>query len=710
MKRFHQFLALSAFSLLLTLPARSSLQDAQDDFAVTRPGQSVVIDVMGNDGALGADLRLLKAFKPAHGSASIENGRIRYTPAAGFQGSDSFKYMVQPAKSQPGQATVNVEVGQGGVSLRLAGRVVDDPIPNATVKVSVGGFDFVTQADANGNYVLDIAALRGDAFVTVTATGTSPTGAPVRFTSLVGEIVRLAGAAGGDGVLTRDENNQVNVTNLSTAQFVLLTDANGGNPVDSDQELIPLTQSVDIVELLQLAAVIKLVVDEGVPLPAGVSDPLALISDPAALDAFKASLAPDQLDLAIDAVSQDPNLVPGYRAGALPNNYALVFASAPGTIRSNITPIGLLSLTGATSGDAVLVDADPNNDDRWTWSLQGGDIVLDKVVPETVTYFDVLPSCTALGMNVTETVTQARFHMLQDGAGVDYVEASFLANRHYEDFDPGDGCPTPTDGTNLAIFQVLGFEDHTGELPFLPNESFGKFALATYAPSMGLFFGAAVFDFDTHTVNHPDMLPAFTAIVSDGRLEMDVTDSHGAGVAHQQYRRLQNDGAKGEGLFLLVTYPDGRKRVAHTLGSRIDGSATFDSANMAGLWRSGFDISRFDGDGTFGPGFYAVNNANFTGNQRTVGNDGSVVNSFPWTWAVENGTFIARTYTAVGFGRQASCAPFPNTTCFLSRVRSWQPIAREGNRIYVLEELADRANVNAVLKTGSQRLNFYELQ
>ena len=170
--------------------------------------------------------------------------------------------------------------------------------------------------------------------------------------------------------------------------------------------------------------------------------------------------------------------------------------------------------------------------------------------------------------------------MLQDGAGVDYVEASFLADRQYEDLDPTDNCPAPPNGTSLAIFQVLGFEDHTGELPFLPNESFGKFALATYAPSAGIFLGAAVFDFDTHTVNHADMLPGFTASVADGRLEMDVTDSHGAGVVHQQYRRLQMDGQKGEGLLVVQTYPDGRKRANYTLASRIDGSASFDSNNM----------------------------------------------------------------------------------------------------------------------------------
>jgi hypothetical protein len=702
-------LALSAFSLLAVHAARSGLPSAEDDFAVTRPGQSVLVDVMGNDGGMGADLRLLKAFKPAHGSASIENGRIRYTPAAGFQGSDSFKYMVQPAKSQPGQATVNVEVGQGGVSLRLAGRVVDSPIPGSTVKVSIGGYDFVTTADANGNYVLDISALRGDAFVTLQATGVSSSGAPVRFYSAVGEIVRLAGAAGSDGVLTRDEFNQVNVTNLSTAQFRLLAEANGGQPVDSDQELLPLTQNIDIAQLLQLAAVIKLVVDEGVPLPPGVTDALSLISDPAALDTFKASLAPYQLDVAIDEVAQDPNLTPGYRAGFVPTSYSLVFASAPGTIRSNLTPIGLLTVSGgAAGGSAVLIDSDADTDDRWNWSLDNGDIVLDKVLQQPSSGSDVNPNCTAHLMQVTETLSQLRLHRLQDGAGVDYVEAELTGQRVYQDDDPSDDCHPPADGLTTTIYQVLGFEDHTGELPFAGNEAFGKIALASYAPSAGIFLGAAVFDFDTHTVNHPDLQPNFTASVVDGRLEMDVTDSHGAGVAHQQYRRLQEDGAKGEGLLVLQTLPDSRQRVFYTMASRIDGSATFDNTNMAGLWRSGFDIARFEGDGTFGPGFYAVNNADFTGNQRTVGDTGEVFNSFPWTWAVENGNFIARTYRAPPFGTKNSCVGFD--PCFLTRTRAWQPISRVGNRIYVLEELMDRSTAAGPWKLSGQRMNFYELQ
>ena len=72
-------------ALGLAAPSRADLQKAQDDRAVVAGGMtSVLVDVLKNDGELGSGLRILKAFKPAHGNATIENGRIRYTPVLGF--------------------------------------------------------------------------------------------------------------------------------------------------------------------------------------------------------------------------------------------------------------------------------------------------------------------------------------------------------------------------------------------------------------------------------------------------------------------------------------------------------------------------------------------------------------------------------------------------------------------------------------------------
>ena len=63
--------------------AAPNLSEAAPDLAVTAPGQSVLVDVLANDRAsLGPDIRLLNAHKPRHGRVQVEDGRVRYTPAA----------------------------------------------------------------------------------------------------------------------------------------------------------------------------------------------------------------------------------------------------------------------------------------------------------------------------------------------------------------------------------------------------------------------------------------------------------------------------------------------------------------------------------------------------------------------------------------------------------------------------------------------------
>ena len=180
-------------------------QRAQHDAVAARVadlhagGQPVLVDVIANDGDVGATRRLVTVLPAGHGRTRVENGRVQYTPDAGFVGSDQFQYLVQAPKSPPRLGTVTVEVAGGGVILALRGRVTDEPVPGATVTVSVGGVDFTAIADENGVYTIDIAALDGDAFVSIHATGTSPSGARVDFFSLVGAIARLDVPLSGPG-------------------------------------------------------------------------------------------------------------------------------------------------------------------------------------------------------------------------------------------------------------------------------------------------------------------------------------------------------------------------------------------------------------------------------------------------------------------------------------------------------------------------------
>ncbi|MEM9303869.1 MAG: Ig-like domain-containing protein, partial [Pseudomonadota bacterium] len=79
-----------------------------DDQAMTRTGVPVVIDVLANDS--GEGLFLGSAGAPSNGTTSIVDGAIRYAPAAGFVGTDSFTYEVGDANGQEGSGTVTVTV------------------------------------------------------------------------------------------------------------------------------------------------------------------------------------------------------------------------------------------------------------------------------------------------------------------------------------------------------------------------------------------------------------------------------------------------------------------------------------------------------------------------------------------------------------------------------------------------------------------------
>jgi hypothetical protein len=701
--------------------AKPNLPEAVPDLAATPAAQSVLVDVLANDGALGPGLRLLKAHKPLHGTARIENGRVRYTPNPGFVGSDRFQYMVQPHASQPHLGTVNVEVGGGGVTLQLRGRVADDPIPGATVRVLVGGYTFQAVADANGDYVLDIAALTGDVFVTVLATGTSPTGAPVDFISLVGEIAGLASAAGSDRILTLDENNQVNVTHLSTAQYVLLAEANGGMPPEDDASLRQLTQNIDIDALVELAATIKLVVDGGVPLPAGVDSVLELISEPATLDAFHAALPPGALEASIAEVASGTADLTGFAPGRVPTGYATVFPGDTGTIRVGIIGSSLLTFESATGrgvrlGDAARLESDAG----FAWIFEGNDLRLTPDNPVSRTFQAGNANCPDQPVQITDLPIDTRIRRLQDGLGVDVLEFAERFQRTQVDLNTADACPAPAASVEEATARMLGFENATGELPYTVAEALGAQMQAHYRPEqfpspVASNWGAAVLDFGTTagaagsgTVAIPGVNPTFAWSIGAGRLAYALTETADGSTRSYEARRLQTDGRRGEGVFTVATLADGRKTVAYHLSSRVDGSLAFDPALLATRWRSGFDISQFEPTPEDDFGFFLrMDGPGQTGEYESIVYDpatGTTATQLfaPFAWSVEDGQMHARSHNipfcALGVG-----------SCRLNRHRIWVPLSRDDDRIYVLERLLFRVAGFPDPVLVSERPNFYDI-
>jgi len=63
---------------------------------VTTSASEVIIDVMAND--LGNGLTLTSVDPADHGTTSIENGKIKYQPPAGFTGTDEFCYQITDSR------------------------------------------------------------------------------------------------------------------------------------------------------------------------------------------------------------------------------------------------------------------------------------------------------------------------------------------------------------------------------------------------------------------------------------------------------------------------------------------------------------------------------------------------------------------------------------------------------------------------------------
>ena len=150
--------------------------------------------------------------------------------------------------------------------------------------------------------------------MTIEATRRNETGetVPIDFVSLAGSFSKLLADADG-GVLSSDKTQKTNITNVSTAEYVLLIEANGGTAPTTVEELQQAETKVDATELIELAAVIKLIVDGGQALPQQFNTILEFIQEPAAVETFVAALPEGKLEATIAEIIADNDLVAGFQ-------------------------------------------------------------------------------------------------------------------------------------------------------------------------------------------------------------------------------------------------------------------------------------------------------------------------------------------------------------------------------------------------------------
>ncbi|WP_370271369.1 Ig-like domain-containing protein, partial [Pseudooceanicola nitratireducens] len=87
---------------------------AEDDADTTDVVTPVTIDVLANDSDVDGDaLTVTSVEDPANGSAAIVDGKIVYTPDAGFTGTETFTYTITDEDGLTDTATVTVKVEDG---------------------------------------------------------------------------------------------------------------------------------------------------------------------------------------------------------------------------------------------------------------------------------------------------------------------------------------------------------------------------------------------------------------------------------------------------------------------------------------------------------------------------------------------------------------------------------------------------------------------
>jgi outer membrane protein OmpA-like peptidoglycan-associated protein len=101
----------SAGTIAITVTAVDQTPVAVADSASVAEDGSIDVDVTANDTGLGdGGLVVTITTPPAHGTASVVAGEVRYAPAANYHGADSLEYTVTDADGDASSATLSLTV------------------------------------------------------------------------------------------------------------------------------------------------------------------------------------------------------------------------------------------------------------------------------------------------------------------------------------------------------------------------------------------------------------------------------------------------------------------------------------------------------------------------------------------------------------------------------------------------------------------------
>lgn len=437
--------------------------EAVNDEITADTGTEFSIDVLANDTDADDDtLEITDVSAPENGTATIDGSAILYTSNDGYTGSDSFTYTITDGEDEA-SADVAITVQQ---TVSVSGKIVDSPIANATVTVTIGGETYTATADAEGAYTLDITFVDGTELLTINAQGSAENNQEyVELVSAMSSLASLAAAAGDDGVLERSEAAGTNVTNVTTASHTLMVEANGGEAPTDEEALSVAQEAIDPNELLEVSAVIKLIIDnENFSLPEGTESVLDLVQNIESYNAYVAEVEatdPEALDAVVEEIINDPELVEQEESPTPPSFYLPTSATRPGFVSRSYE-----ALVFEADGSGMIVSpfySDGNSSSGFTWEV--GESNYFTLTYEEPVQFVSYPQ-------VSSVTDDPDILAAYEAAGASQVEATYTENgKRFKVITKGNRQDTiRQEYTQTVTYAPLEWDGETYQIPPAENE------------------------------------------------------------------------------------------------------------------------------------------------------------------------------------------------------------------------------------------------
>lgn len=275
---------------------------------------------------------------PPWAAFNSTNGSISGTPSL----DDAGVYENVTVRVSDGQTTTSLnpfDITVRDVTvLRLDGTTAGIPVIGGEVMAVVGDHTFTSNTDNVGDFSIDLRfttdTAAADQVVELRALGTGDQ-ARIELVSLVGGVDRLTSLAASSRQLGVSLEPRLTLSNLSSALFLLAQDASPNDPIDQEVVLVSAEATVGADELLEFAAVIKLVVENNlieIPESSNSLDFFTaidsqqtnaqylerLLEDNDLLsDGELVASAREQVDLAVENILSDATVFPGFGPDSL---------------------------------------------------------------------------------------------------------------------------------------------------------------------------------------------------------------------------------------------------------------------------------------------------------------------------------------------------------------------------------------------------------